>query len=247
MKWTKAETKLVEKFFKNTTTVLTLFYQIHKINPARTFEAVARTVRRWKSEGYIKQREEAQHKLRIGYFDIETTNLNANFGFMLSWYIKKANKNEYDFAIITKKEIFDYQFDKRLMLELFDALEHYDILYTHYGGLKRFDIPYIITRAYAHGLEKRLSMLKEKFIRDTWPIARTRLRLHSNRLDSIAEAVRVKGVKKTPLKPEIWRLASVGHPESLKYIAIHNKHDVQILEKIAKKLEPVERKQFITV
>lgn len=247
MKWTNAELKLVEQFFKNTTTVLTLFYQIHRINPVRTFEAVARTVRKWKSDGWKKNREEAQGKLRIGYFDIETTNLNANFGFMLSWYIKKDSKNEYDFSVITKKEIFDYQFDKRLVIELFDALDNYDILYTHYGGLKRFDVPFIITRAYAHGLEKRLSIMREKFIRDTWPIARTRLRLHRNSLDAIGEALQVKGVKKTPLKPEIWRLASVGHPASLEYIALHNKRDVQLLEKIAKKLAPVERKQFVTV
>jgi DNA polymerase elongation subunit (family B) len=246
-KWSNAELELITKYFNTTWNHLTLFQKIHDLNSLRTYESVTRELRRWKARGWTKKRDDARKKLRVGYFDIEATNLNANFGFMLSWYIKKAKKNEYDFSVINKKEIFNYEFDRRLVKELFDAFENYDVIYTHWGALKRFDIPFIITRAYAHGLEKRLSILKDIFIRDTWPIARTRMRLHRNSLEAIGDAVCIKGVKKTPLAPERWRLAGVGHPKALEYIALHNKRDVQLLEKIHRKLEAVERKQFTTV
>lgn len=246
-KWSNSELELITRYFSTTWTVLTLFQKIHDINPQRSYEGVARKVRHWQKQGWTKKRDDARSTLRIGYFDIEATNLNANFGYMLSWYIKKARKNEYDFSVITKKEIFDYDFDKRLVIELFDAFKNYDVIYTHWGALKRFDMPFVITRAYAHGLEKHLAILRDIFIRDTWPIARTRLRLHRNSLDAIGDAVGIKGVKKTPLAPERWRLAGVGHPKALEYISLHNKRDVQLLEKIHRKLEAVERKQFTTV
>jgi hypothetical protein len=77
-----------------------------------------------------------------------------------------------------------------------------------------------------------LPLAGEKFIQDTYPIARKKLTLHSNRLDSIADHFGIKDIQKTKLDPVVWRLAAHGHRPSLRYIDKHNKHDVIILERV---------------
>ena len=133
--WDKKELKEVEKYFKSTITEMTLYQRIHKLNPDRTFEAIMRQVRKFREKGYEKNKYKALEKLRVGYLDIETTNLNASFGHMLSWFIKKAGKNEYDSAVITKKEIFNYEFDKRITKELLEAFDNIVIVAHSFSGM----------------------------------------------------------------------------------------------------------------
>lgn len=238
--WTEAEKKELVKYFDTTWTPMTLYKRINKINPERSYEAVMRAIRRYKSENnYKKKCDEALKKLRIGYLDIEATNLNANFGFILSWFIKKEGEEKYDYGVITKKEIFDLTFDKRILTELLKALDNYDILYTHYGIDGRFDIPFIRTRAYVHNIEHMLPNYMEKIILDTYMTARRKLRLHSNRLDVIATTLGIKNISKTRLDPTIWTKASAGDKKSLEYIKKHNKIDVQLLERIQQKLKKI--------
>ena len=239
--WAPDEQECMDRFFTTGITEMTLYKKLHKINPHRTYEAMMRRLRQMRTDGWSRDKENALAKLKIGYLDIEATNLNANFGYMLSWYIKEEGKNLYDFAVIKKAEIFNYEFDKRLVKELLVALKKYDVLYTHYGSDRRFDVPFIRTRAYAHGLQDGLPNYMEKFIMDTYPIAKNKLKLHSNRLGAIAEAVGVTDVKKTALSSKQWFLAMAGHPGALKYIVDHNKKDVQLLERVHKKLRIVER------
>ena len=244
MRWTEKEMLEMGKYFRGNITALTLFKRLHKINPKRTYESMMTRLRHMREKGWSRQKEEAMKTLRVGYLDIEASQLNGNFGMMLSWCIKKEGKNEYDSAVISKKEIFNYEFDKRIVKELLQALKNYDVLYTHYGIDGRFDIPFIRTRAYFHGLENELPKHMEKFILDTYPIAKFKLKLHSNRLDVIADVLGINNIKKTPLSPKIWALASVGHKKSLEYISTHNRRDVQILERVHKKLKQIEKPIF---
>ena len=246
-KWTQAEQLLLQKYFCTRITERTLFDRLFALNPERTYEAMTRQLRRMREQGWVRDKDDALKTLRVGYLDIEATHLKANFGFILTWCIKAARKNHIDQSVITKDEIFNYEFDKRVVTELLEAFDNYDVLWTHWGGWRRFDLPYIVTRAYAHNLEDMLPNYNEKFIRDTWPIARNKMALHSNALGSIAEAVGVDNVKKTPLSGRKWRLAAVGHPESLKYILDHNIKDVRLLERIHKKLAKVDRSALVTM
>lgn len=239
-RWTEDELYEVGRYFNGQINALTLFALLKKINPERTYESMMTYVRHLRESGMKMRKELATQSLRVGYLDIEASNLNGDFGMILSWYIKTAGKNEYRYSVIKKDEIFNYQFDKRVVEELLDALKHYDVLYAHWGTDGKFDFPFIRTRAYINKLEHKLPMHMEKFIMDTWPTARLKLKLHNNRLDSIAEALGI-GVKKTPLKPMTWMLASVGHPKSLEYIALHNKRDVQILERVHQKMKRIEK------
>ena len=245
--WSTKEEKLIDHYFKTVWTLPTLYQRVHAINPARSYDAVRHKVHQRERDGFVKVREAAMSHLRIGYLDIEATSLNADFGYILTWYIKPRGSNNFDYSIITKEEIFNYDLDKRLIEELFVALGKYDVLYTHWGVDRRFDIPFIRTRAVAHGLQDQLPKRFDKFIMDTWPIAKNKLKLHSNRLDSIADACNVKGIKKTPLSGKIWRLAALGHPESLEYIAKHNRHDVILLERVHQALECMENKVYRSI
>lgn len=243
-RWSEDEYKMLTKYFETTWTLMTLFQRIHKINSNRSYEAVAREVRRWRSKGFEKSKESAIRKLRIGYLDIETSDLNADWGFMLTWYIKPQGSKNYDFGIITQKEIMEGTYDERITRELLEAFSRYDVLYTHYGADRRFDVPFIRTRAIIWGLGKLLPQYLEKFIFDTWVIARNKLKLRRNSLDNIARTLRVKGISKTHLDPAIWKRAHIGDKVSLEYIAKHNKHDVILLERVHKKLAPIERPTY---
>lgn len=240
-RWTKDEMDLMSRYFTSAMTDMKLYENLSILGTGRTYEAMSRKLRYMRSEGWIKNKDAALKKLRVGYLDIETTNLAANFGIILCWYIKEKGKEKYDFGCVTKQELFDFKEDKRIVAELLDALKNYDVIYTHYGADRRFDIPFIRTRAIQHGLEDKLPKYMEKFIFDTWLIAKNKLRLHSNRLDVIAEACNIKTIHKTPLSPSIWNKARYGHPESMKYVMDHNKQDVRLLEAVHAKLEFVER------
>ena len=237
MKWIKDEILLIEKYFKSSISELILFNKILNINPNRTYGAILRKIYEYKAKGYAKQIH--LKKLRVGYLDIECSNLNADMGLMLSWFIKVKGQNTYYSSIITKKELFDQTFDHRVVTDLLKALQHFDVLWTHWGKTRRFDIPYIISRAYKNNLEKMLPQYMEKFVMDTWDIAKNKLRLHSNRLDSIGSLLNIKNIKKTPLNTDIWVKAMYGCTKSLEYIYVHNKRDVQLLERIHTKLERI--------
>lgn len=243
--WSVEEQNAMKKYFSTNITEMTLFRNIHKINPKRTYEAMMRRIRLMKEQGWERNKNKLEKSLKVGYLDIEASSLNANFGIILSWFIKERGKEKYDYAVIKKEEIFNYSFDKRVVKELLAALKKYDVLYAHYGD--RFDFPFIRTRAFVHNLEKDLPEYMETFIRDTWPIAKYKLRLHSNRLGAIAETLGITEVTKTPVSGRMWELAKAGHPKALQYVKDHNKKDVQILERVQKKLERIEKASYKTI
>jgi len=245
-KWTQDEIDVLIRYFQTGMIPMTVYQRIYKLNPNRSFEAVMRKIRHMKTQGWQKIKGQLEQRLRVGYFDIETTHLKANFGIILVWCIKPQGKKEIDEAVITREELLEGMDDKRIIEELLKTFEKYDILYTHYGSHYRFDIPFVKTRALTHNLGKLLPRASDLFIRDTYPIARRHLKLHSNRLDSIADMLGIK-TKKSRLEPSIWRKAALGDPKSLEYILDHCRRDVRILEKVHKKLKVVEKPRYITI
>jgi len=68
---------------------------------------------------------------------------------------------------------------------------------------------------------------------DTWQMARKKLKIHSNRQDSVAQTLTQKS-DKTRIHPDIWLKAQFGNKkdrkEALDYILEHCKIDVMELE-----------------
>jgi uncharacterized protein YprB with RNaseH-like and TPR domain len=179
---------------------------------------------------YIRYKEKSGG--RIGYLDIESSNLDADFGVMYSWAIKTKGSNEILTDRMTRKDALSYRYDRELVRSLTDAISTYDIIYTYYGS--RFDIPYIRTRAmfYREAFPLNNSVTHV----DLWFAARSKMKLHSNRLANVTSFLGIEG--KTPIDSKYWVQALSGNDTALRYIQKHNIADVKILEKFHERIEP---------
>ena len=172
---------------------------------------------------------------KIGFLDIETTSLNANtpMAMMLCWYIKTEGRREYESCCIDPKDMHNPEIqDKKVVAALCDViLSHkYDILCTFYGT--GFDIKFMRSRALKHDMD--FPVYGETLHLDLYYATRAKLKLHSNRLAHACEYFGIKG--KTELKLSTWNDAAFGDPKAIQYIYQHNKADVDILEKLYRKL-----------
>lgn len=169
---------------------------------------------------------------RIGFFDIEASNLKATFGYMFCYCIKELD-GKIIANSVTQKEILNYDFDKRLMKELCADLRKFDRIVVQYGSDYKFDLPFVRTRAVHYGLD--FPLYKEINVTDTHSILKAKFKLHSNRLETACQFfdIEAKGHK---LEPVIWNKALAGDPKSLDYILTHCKEDVVSLEEVYKRI-----------
>ena len=162
----------------------------------------------------------------IYLFDIEATNLNANFGYVLCVAWKELGKSKIncmsveDYATYKK----DPTNDRELLKEVRDELSKAGALISWYGP--GFDIKYINTRLIGH----RETALPPIPNIDGWRIAKEKMKLTSNRLASVSAFLGVQ--EKTPLSGPIWIKASAGDTKALAYIKKHCKQDVVVLEEV---------------
>jgi len=171
---------------------------------------------------------------KIGFLDIEATNLAADFGYCFSYAIKDLNGKVHG-RVLRSSEIRSYTFDKNLMKELCADIKRYDRLVVHYGTDRRFDIPFVRTRCLYHDIE--FPEFGSISADDTFAMSRNKLKLSRNRLENIAVFfdIPAKGHK---MQPAMWQKALAGHEPSLQYIWKHNIEDVESLEAVWKKLHP---------
>lgn len=170
---------------------------------------------------------------KIMILDIEASNLSANFGHMISFgykwlgakevYVKAIN----DFKGFKKNHVDDEGLVRWAAGEMTKA----DIWVTWYG--KGFDIPYIQTRCLKH----KIGILPETPHVDGWAVAKYKMRMTSNRLESVATFLGVSS--KTHLDGNIWDRAAAGYEKDIKYIVKHNKEDVLSLERVYKIILPL--------
>lgn len=172
---------------------------------------------------------------RIGFLDIESSNLDADFGQMLSWCIKPSDSGDVVFGLLSKKDIFKSpagEADKRIVRALVEEMPKYDKLVTWYGA--RFDLPFIRTRAMTNGIDfPTYGSLVHK---DLWFTCRGKFKLSSNRLENACRVLLGK-TDKTRIDAKNWHGALRGDAKSLAYILDHNQKDVLDLEKIYNKIE----------
>jgi len=183
--------------------------------------------------GCVPQKEPwfKQDDYRIGYLDIETSNLWADFGIMLSWCLKEK-EGEVSYDIISTKDIHNYGNDKRIVESLIEEMKRYAIICTYNGT--RFDIPFVRTRALYHQMD--FLNYGDIFHWDLYYTAKSKLRMTRKSLDAVTDLLGIPG--KTPVPRETWRKAQYGHKESLQYVLDHNIADVVILEELHNKLLP---------
>ncbi len=167
----------------------------------------------------------------IGFLDIETSQLNAEFGFMLTWSIKRFGGNVAS-DYVRESDFDNWNFDKRITKSIINEMKKYNILYTYYGS--RFDIPFIRSRALKYHLS--FPIQNQIIHRDLYYIIRNKLALPNNSLRAVTHFLGING--KTDLSSDMWTKAAYGDRKSIKYILYHNIKDVEILEKLYIKVRP---------
>jgi uncharacterized protein YprB with RNaseH-like and TPR domain len=162
--------------------------------------------------------------------DIESSNLNASFGIILSYCIK-----ELDGPIISRRlhtdEIMTGIYDKVLVKDMVKDLTSFDRVVTWYGT--GFDIPFMRSRC----LFWNVDFPVDKTIKhtDLYYTSKFKLKLHSNRLQAVCDFLGIKS-KGHPMHQRVWLKAMAGDEYALKYILTHNKEDVVSTEKVYNKL-----------
>ncbi len=166
---------------------------------------------------------------KIGYIDIETDNLNADFGNVLTWCIKeKGGQIIYD--IINKEELFSGRSDKRLVESFINTIKEFDILIGFYSD--NFDFPYMRAKALHYGLE--FPGYGDLYTWDLYYTVKSKLKISRRSLDNVCDYLGIKG--KTPIDKEIWRLAKFGDEKAVRTVLEHNKGDVRITEMLHDKI-----------
>lgn len=226
--WSVKELEILTRHFKPNRNAWQIFLDCKKDGIVRTFNSVESKVKHLKRDAY---RGNLDKPFRVGYLDIESTSLDA-FGEILTWCIKERD-GEIEYDMVTRDELINYRYDKRVVTSLVQAMFRYNQLFTFYGGDYHFDIPMIRSKAVELGVE--FPAHGQMFHVDVWGICKKKLRMRRNSLDAVCNYFGIEG--KTHLDNKIWKRAKYGCRKSLVYILEHNKADVIILEKLHKKLE----------
>ena len=183
----------------------------------------------------------------IGYLDIETSGLTADFDIMLTWAncirdVRTGTTNiEYDFV---EKKDFEYAYkerdadlvDRSIVSSVIASMKQCDLLIGHWFiGKHRHDIPFIRSRCV---INKVPGFPKHRRMRygDTQKYGSLLYRLHNNGLDTIARQFDLS-IHKTPLDGKVWKNACIGIKEDVAYVLKHNIHDVKITHQIHKGME----------
>ena len=179
---------------------------------------------------------------RIGFIDIETSNLDADFGIILTWCIKDSHSNKIFENYITRDDIRSGTEDKRVVASLIEAMKKFTLLCGHYST--RFDIPYIRARALIHGLEFPPYGSIKHF--DTYFLCRSKFKLSSRRLDNLARHLLGKS-DKTRVDARYWRDGLRGDSKAIRYILDHNRKDVVMTEKLYNAIVKFKRPAAISI
>jgi len=215
-----------------------------KIELAAQYGTSYETAKHWVSEAGKGQKPKAQMprmrvtipellairpsvNLDFACFDIETSNLQADFSILMTACIKPYGQD----ALVFRADDYpewktDRANDYKITKAVAEELRKHAIIVTHYGVY--FDIPFLRAKMVKHELEP----LPRMFVVDTWAIARKNFKMSNRRLKGLADFFEVG--EKQPVEGGLWMEAAYnGSKEAMDRIVAHNIKDVEILEKLA--------------
>jgi uncharacterized protein YprB with RNaseH-like and TPR domain len=222
IKWTEEEDALLIKLRNRNVP----YSDLLAVFPGRTQDGIRSRnfrVRKVKNNEWTVQET-------LAVIDIETSDLSANNGMMLSWSVRYLDgKEKHD--CITKKEIFEGTFDKRIVNSLVEELKKVDVVIGYYSS--GFDIPFIRTRAMYWNIEffspKALKSI------DLYFCVKFKMKLTRNSLDAATHFLGIEG--KTHLDIRVWGEARYGNVQALKEVLAHNIADTEITLSLYNKLK----------
>lgn len=172
-------------------------------------------------------------ELKVCFWDIEASGLDADFAILLCAGIKTLGKPGVRVYRLDDSPYYESaRWDDSWVAEqIRNDLEQHQVVVHHYGIY--YDIPFLITRLLGHN-RRQLNTSRMAFV-DTWKNSRNRLKLHSNRLASLIAHLETP-ISKTGLDGWLWTRATAGDRTALDEIVKHNIHDVLALQQVTLKL-----------
>lgn len=172
-------------------------------------------------------------KAKILVWDIEASNLKADYGIVLAFGYKFVGEESANVLLISdfpkyKKDKTD---DSAILKKAIEVMESADIWVTYYG--KHFDIRFIKARMMYHGL----GYLPNIQHVDLYDHAKTHMLLSSGKLANVADFLKLP-TEKTRIDGRLWVKAMSGDKQALEYIRDHCLRDVQLTEELYKILGP---------
>ena len=167
--------------------------------------------------------------MRVTFWDIEATNLDAGFGRILCASFIDLDKDRVETFRIDEspwrgKAKID---DSKLAGAIRDRLHSADIVVDWYGS--QFDKRFVNARLAKHGLPP-LRLTKENGTMQIDAMyASNPMKIGSKRLDNISRFFNSPN-RKTPLDPDIWASAAAGDRGALDLIVEHCEADVRVLK-----------------
>lgn len=170
---------------------------------------------------------------RLLVFDIEATNLKADFGFVLCVSWKYVGENKVNTLRIDKSPNYrqDPINDSWILEKFAKVYNDADVVIGHYTW--KFDRKFINARLMRYGLAP---LVQTAFV-DTWRTSHDHLALSSNRLASIVSFFGLP--EKTPLRGDTWLRAMCGHKPSISKVVEHCEADILATEAAYLKLRPL--------
>lgn len=166
---------------------------------------------------------------RILVYDIEATNLDAEFGYVLAIGYKFVGEPDNKTVVLSIDQFPRYEKDRtddRPILKAFEPVYKSADAILHFNGI-RYDEPFVNTRRLVHGMDP----LPRKPRIDLLYTAKSTLRIRSKSLDRVAKLLQTKN-QKSPVTGRHWVRAMSGYKESLQYISRHCRADVLVLEEV---------------
>jgi len=175
-------------------------------------------------------------KEKIAFFDIEASNLKANFGYIFSYCLKPLGAAPIE-RCLTPTEIRSGRFDERLCGHLCTDLRSFDRVVVYWGKSARFDLPFCRSRVLWHyqqasDKDRRKFIFPEYmalYVEDLYDTVKAKLCLHRRRMETVADFLDVPS-KAHRMDYHHWTRAMAGDKDSLDWILAHNREDVETLE-----------------
>lgn len=171
--------------------------------------------------------------MSFGRFNINLSqsNILVEGGWILCACYKWLGEDDTYFIGLTPEEI-EYQDDTNIVATLYSLFEQADAVVAH--NAKKFDYKVLQTRSLFNGF----GALPSVKVLDTLQMAKSKLKLPSNRLDSIGEYFGL-GRKIDTGGITLWKEVQSGDEEAMQKMIEYCKQDVKLLEEVYYKIAAV--------
>jgi len=171
--------------------------------------------------------------LDVVLFDLETSNLRADFSVILCACLQVPGKDPVVFRndVVNSNWTTERKDDYEITKAIRDELVKHTIIVTHNGT--KFDIPYLKAKLIKHHLPALPPMLHI----DTLMVARKCMFISSRRLENLGNWIFGQG--KSRVDGDIWMEAAYdGSKEAMDHIVEHNIVDCELLGMLCQRLQP---------